>query len=67
MKKLLFITGTRADFGKLEPLASSAKLAGFKIKGMVDFDDDSLLTAKKNNISKNILNKEDSKLIEIIF
>ena len=31
MKKLLFITGTRADFGKLEPLASSAKLAGFKI------------------------------------
>ena len=32
------------------------KLAGFEIKGMVDFDDDSLLTAKKNNISKNILN-----------
>ena len=31
MKKLLFITGTRADFGKIEPLASSAKLAGFKI------------------------------------
>jgi len=31
VKKLLFITGTRADFGKLEPLASSAKLAGFKI------------------------------------
>ena len=31
MKKLLFITGTRADFGKLEPLASSAKSAGFKI------------------------------------
>ena len=31
MKKLLFITGTRADFGKLEPLASSARLAGFKI------------------------------------
>ena len=31
MKKLLFITGTRADFGKLEPLALSAKLAGFKI------------------------------------
>ena len=31
MKKLLFITGTRADFGKLEPLASSAKSAGFGI------------------------------------
>ena len=31
MKKLLFITGTRADFGKLEPLASNAKSAGFKI------------------------------------
>ena len=31
MKKLLFITGTRADFGKLEPLASCARLAGFKI------------------------------------
>ena len=32
------------------------KLAGFEIKGMVDFDEDSLLTAKKNNLSKNILN-----------
>ncbi len=31
MKKLLFITGTRADFGKLEPLASIAKSAGFGI------------------------------------
>ena len=31
MKKLLFITGTRADFGKLEPLALSAKSAGFRI------------------------------------
>ncbi len=31
MKKLLFITGTRADFGKIEPLATSAKLAGFKV------------------------------------
>ena len=31
MKKLLFITGTRADFGKLKPLASSAKSAGFGI------------------------------------
>ena len=31
MKKLLFITGTRADFGKLEPLATSAKSAGFGI------------------------------------
>ena len=32
------------------------KLAGFEIKGMVDFDEDSLLTAKKNNLSKNTLN-----------
>ena len=31
VKKLLFITGTRADFGKLEPLASSAQSAGFGI------------------------------------
>ena len=31
MKKLLFITGTRADFGKLEPLALSAKSVGFRI------------------------------------
>ena len=31
MKKLLFITGTRADFGKLEPLALSAQSVGFKI------------------------------------
>ena len=31
MKKLLFVTGTRADFGKLEPLASSARDNGFDI------------------------------------
>lgn len=30
-KKLLFITGTRADFGKLEPLAKAAQDAGFHI------------------------------------
>lgn len=30
-KKLLFVTGTRADFGKLEPLAKAAQLAGFEI------------------------------------
>jgi UDP-N-acetylglucosamine 2-epimerase (hydrolysing) len=28
---LLFLTGTRADFGKLEPLASAALLAGFGV------------------------------------
>jgi len=28
-KKLLFVTGTRADFGKLEPLAKAAQVAGF--------------------------------------
>ena len=31
MKKLLFITGTRADFGKIEPLASIAKTKGYHI------------------------------------
>ena len=30
-KKLLFVTGTRADFGKLEPLARAAHEAGFEI------------------------------------
>ncbi|MEY4755721.1 MAG: UDP-N-acetyl-D-glucosamine 2-epimerase, UDP-hydrolyzing [Pseudomonadota bacterium] len=30
-KKLLFVTGTRADFGKLEPLAHAAQQAGFDI------------------------------------
>lgn len=30
-KKLLFVTGTRADFGKLEPLARAAQEAGFEI------------------------------------
>lgn len=30
-KSLLFVTGTRADFGKLEPLAISARDAGFAV------------------------------------
>ena len=30
-KKILFVTGTRADFGKLEPLALAARDAGFYI------------------------------------
>ena len=30
-KKLLFVTGTRADFGKLEPLARAAQQSGFLI------------------------------------
>ena len=30
-KRLLFITGTRADYGKLEPLAAAARDAGFEI------------------------------------
>lgn len=30
-KKLLFVTGTRADFGKLQPLASEAVENGFKV------------------------------------
>lgn len=30
-KKILFVTGTRADFGKLEPLAKAAQIAGFNV------------------------------------
>lgn len=30
-RSLLFVTGTRADFGKLEPLASAAQDAGFAV------------------------------------
>lgn len=30
-KRLLFVTGTRADYGKLEPLAKAAQEAGFRI------------------------------------
>ncbi|MCC6242661.1 MAG: UDP-N-acetylglucosamine 2-epimerase (hydrolyzing) [Gemmatimonadaceae bacterium] len=30
-RKLLFVTGTRADFGKLEPLAQAAQTDGFQI------------------------------------
>ena len=31
MKKVLFVTGTRADFGKLEPLAKASICAGYKV------------------------------------
>ena len=31
MRKLLFVTGTRADFGKLEPLAVAARDHGFDV------------------------------------
>ena len=31
MKKLLFVTGTRADFGKLEPLAVAVRDHGFDV------------------------------------
>jgi len=34
-KKLLFVTGTRADFGKIEPLAEEAKKNGFNINFFV--------------------------------
>src|SRR5690606_8644378 len=30
-RSLLFLTGTRADFGKLEPLATAARDAGFRV------------------------------------
>ena len=31
MRHILFVTGTRADFGKLEPLALAARAAGFRV------------------------------------
>jgi len=34
-RSLLFVTGTRADFGKLEPLAIAARDAGFKVSFFV--------------------------------
>ncbi len=34
-QRLLFITGTRADFGKLEPLATAARDAGFGVSFFV--------------------------------
>ena len=34
-KSLLFVTGTRADFGKLEPLAKAARDAGFAVSFFV--------------------------------
>ena len=30
-RHLLFLTGTRADFGKIEPLAAAARDAGFAV------------------------------------
>ena len=36
-KRLLFVTGTRADFGKLEPLAAAAAAAGFAISFFITF------------------------------
>ena len=30
-QSILFVTGTRADFGKLEPLAVAARDAGFDV------------------------------------
>ncbi|MDX5358339.1 MAG: UDP-N-acetylglucosamine 2-epimerase (hydrolyzing), partial [Rhodobacterales bacterium] len=30
-RQLLFLTGTRADFGKLEPLAAAARDAGHRV------------------------------------
>lgn len=34
-RRLLFVTGTRADFGKLEPLAIAARDAGFRVEFFV--------------------------------
>ena len=34
-RHLIFVTGTRADFGKLEPLAIAARDAGFRISFFV--------------------------------
>ena len=35
MQHILFVTGTRADFGKLEPLALAARDAGFRVSFFV--------------------------------
>ena len=35
MQHILFVTGTRADFGKLEPLAVAARDAGFPVSFFV--------------------------------
>lgn len=35
MRKILFVTGTRADFGKLEPLAKATRDAGYKVSFFV--------------------------------
>ena len=35
MRSIIFVTGTRADFGKLEPLALAARDAGFKVSFFV--------------------------------
>jgi UDP-N-acetylglucosamine 2-epimerase (hydrolysing) len=35
MKKILFVTGTRADFGKLEPLAKATIAAGYQVSFFV--------------------------------
>ena len=35
MKHILFLTGTRADFGKMYPLASEAKNNGFRVTFLV--------------------------------
>jgi DNA (cytosine-5)-methyltransferase 1 len=37
-------------------LSLGFKMAGYNIKAMVDFDNDSLLTAKKNNLAEHYLN-----------
>lgn len=37
-------------------LSLGFKMAGYEIKAMVDFDNDSLLTAENNNLSENFLN-----------
>jgi len=34
-RSILFLTGTRADFGKLEPLATAARDAGFNVSFFV--------------------------------
>ena len=35
IRQILFVTGTRADFGKLEPLAIAARDAGFGVRFFV--------------------------------
>ena len=52
-KKLLFVTGTRADFGKLQPLATSAVEAGYKVCFFIT----GMHMMEKYGLTKNVVKK----------